>query len=455
MPKRIHLNHAGASPSPERVTDRILQHLQLEHELGGYAAQDAVSLELERVYEDVARLIHARSSTEIALVESATVGWTRAFYAMVQHEESRLRRDRRLHSNNDNVSKVILVSEAEYAANVVAACQWAREHQENQWMVLAIPSSKTRSESSSGMVDLQIVDSMLSGSYEYKTTDGKSNALDPTNIAMVCITHVPTNSGIVNPVETIGNLIAAHNRRRQQHEGPKAHYIRYLVDACQSVGQLDVNVRKIQCHALVATGRKYLRGPRGTGFLYIAEELLKNDNVMPSQIDHFGCPVLSVPLPTSYQDGVQLQLDSVIHFAPLTTARRFEFWESNIANRLALGEAVRHAMEHGLSQIEHGILQLSVLLRTHLSSIPGVRIHHEESTKCGIVTFQVEDVEPKVLQASMWEKGFELSVVPATSTPMDSSKTHAPDLVRASLTYINTEEEILAFSSALSSCVDP
>jgi cysteine desulfurase / selenocysteine lyase len=455
VPKRIHLNHAGSSPSPQRVTDRIRQHLQLEQELGGYAAQDVVSRELDQVYVDVAQLIHAQSPMEIALVESATVGWTRAFYAMVQEEESRLQQDQ---SDNDGnikrVSRVILVSEVEYAANIVAACQWAREHRMNNWMVLVIPSSKTGSGTSTGIVDIQILDKMLSGRYQHLSKTGELVALDPISISMICITHVPTNSGIINPVETIGDLVAVHNQRRKHISGPTAPCIRYLVDACQSVGQLDVNVQKIKCHALVATGRKYLRGPRGTGFLFIAKNLLEKDCLIPSHIDHFGCPVSSVPLPTAYLDGVQLQLDSVIQFTPLPSAKRFEFWESNIANRLGLGEAVRYALEVGQPRMEHRILQLSTHLRNNLSKIAGIYIHHKETTKCGIVTFHCENIEPKVLQALMMEDGFELSVVPATSSPMDSSKTQVPDLVRASLTYINTEEEIFAFSSRLSSVVE-
>ncbi|KAG7342052.1 aminotransferase [Nitzschia inconspicua] len=458
MSQRIHLNHAGASPPPQSVTDRVLQHSRLEQELGGYAAQNAVSKDLDQVYEDVANLIHARSSMEIALVESATVGWTKAFYAMVQQVEMRIQREGRKNNGSSSTTsrnpKVILISEAEYAANVVAACQWARDHQENNWIVLAIPSSSTQSGKSTGMLDLNVFEKMLSGNYEYKDTTGKAVVLEPSSIAMVCITHVPTNSGIINPVESIGNLITAYNQRNEQGEGKSTISIRYLVDACQSVGQLDVNVQKIQCHALVATGRKYLRGPRGTGFLYMAKVMLES-GIMPTHVDHFGCPVLSVPLPTIYQNGVQLQQDSVLQYAPLSSARRFEFWESNIANRLGLGVAVRYAMERGQSQIEQRILQLSVKLRTNLSLIQGLRIHHEEWTTCGIVTFSCDGFPAKEILNKLWERGFELSVVPTTSTPMDSSATQVPDLVRASLTYINTDEDISTFSAALAACLNP
>jgi len=308
---------------------------------------------------------------------------------------------------------------------------------------------------STGMVDLEVFDSMLEGTFRYKDKTGEDVFLDPSSIAIACITHVPTNSGIVNPVEVIGERISTYNLQRQQtieeqrEEGTYCNSIKYLVDACQSVGQRDVNVQKIKCDALVATGRKYLQGPRGTGFLYISNDILAQ-NIMPSHIDHFGCPIASVPPSSSYHLGSQLQNSDVIDFSPRDGAKRFEFWESSISARLGLGEAVCLAMEQGLSQISCDIQRLSALLRNVLEEeIPSVCIHHKESTTCGIVTFYCRDVDARSVQDAMWKLGFELSVVPATSTPLDSSITNVVDLVRASISYTTTEEEIRAFCSAL------
>ena len=266
----VQLNHAGASPSPQSVLDRVYAHLKLEQDDGGYAAQNAVqdSGELNKVYSDVAKLIHATIETpvpnesptlmanvhEIALVESATVGWTRAFYAMVQRDEQERNASFEADGNlPSTTTRVILVSEAEYAANVVAACQWAKDHDEH-WIVLAIPSS-TSDNGSTGMVDLDVLDSMLGGTFCYKSKSGADVSLDPSSIALVCITHVPTNSGIINPVEKIGEKISTYNQRRKQETKESfLNSIKYLVDACQSVGQIDVDVQKIKCDALVATG---------------------------------------------------------------------------------------------------------------------------------------------------------------------------------------------------------
>lgn len=212
---RVCFNHAGASPSPQSVIDCVFEHMELEHSIGGYAAAEIAGKELSMVYQSVAELINSPSPDEIALVESATVAWTRVFYSMVELQSKRI-----------DDCPVILISEAEYAANVVAASQWARD---NDWTVLAIPSAANLEGLSSGVVDLTVLDSMLLGRYEYKKR-GKSVLLDPSKIAMVCITHIPTNSGIVNPVEAIGQRISKFNIAR----GKSSEFqVLYLVDACQ------------------------------------------------------------------------------------------------------------------------------------------------------------------------------------------------------------------------------
>lgn len=431
-----HFNHAGASPSPPSVIERVKQHLELEQEIGGYAAAEAVTEELNSIYRSIATLIHADSPNEIALVESATVGWTRAFYAMTAKQ---LR---------DNPTRnVILISEAEYAANVVSACQWARSH---EWTVLAIPSSTSTTHHDSndavttntGKVDIMVLHQMLEGNYHYTDPrDGSTTRLDPHSIALVCITHVPTNSGIVNPVERIGALVSDYNDVHNTVSVP----ILYLVDACQSIGQIDIDVGKIYCHALVATGRKYLRAPRGTGFLFVASCIL--ESLIPSHVDHFGFPIRNVP--TSYQDGLAIQ--NLLDFAPRPDARRFEFWESSAAGRLGLGIAVKHALDVSVMKIQAECHAHSRKLRSKLASLPGIHVHHENNSTCGIVTFISTTVDSKSIKQDLRKAGFEVTIVPATSTPIDSAKMGIPHLVRASISYTNTEDEIDLFIKCLAS----
>lgn len=429
----VHLNHAGASPSPPCVLDTVVEHMELEQRIGGYAAARVRAKELDQVYDSVARLVHA-SSNEIALVESATVAWTRLFYSMVDYQEEHM---------DSSPTKMILLSDAEYAANVVAACQRARTH--DDWTVLSIPSSVDSNGTSTGVVDLGVFQSMLDGSYKYQS----DLLLDPSSIALVCLTHIPTNSGIVNPAEEMGNMISEYNSKKNSIDNDQ---ILYLVDACQSVGQLDVNIQDIQCHGLTATGRKYLRGPRGTGFLFVRNDLV--DLLTPNHLDHACAPVTRVPATYPASSNVEDWLD----FSLQPGAKRFEFWESNVAGKLGLGEAVRYAMnEMGMDHIcaccELIVSELTLLLR----DMNGIELHHDSS--CGIVTFSVRDVDAATAKELLWTKQsqddcrFEVSVVPATSTPLDSARCSVPDLVRASVSYTTSVEDIEKFCMRLKAVV--
>lgn len=446
----IHLNHAGASPGPDTVLERVRQYTELEQLIGGYAAAATVASQLNTVYQDVANLIHAKSSSssssvdEIALVESATVAWTRLFYSLADYQE----RNRAL---REHQTKVIWISEVEYAANVVAACHWARTH--DHWTVRRIPSVQRPDGGSTGVVDVDEFRRMLHGDDD----DDGANESSKLVPALVCITHIPTNSGIVNPAQEIGSIISSYNERqsnrRCQSDPPSLFY---LLDACQSVGQIDVNVKEIQCHGMAATGRKYLRGPRGTGFLYISESIV--EHIFPHHLDHFGVPVTRVPASRDLVSQPHAPLEHSIDFAPRRGAQRFEFWESNIANRLGLGEAIRHANKIGIENISSRIKRLATGLYEKLLSIEGVRCHHVPSNggraaNCGLVTFWIKGFESSAVKNQLDKLGFATSVVPATSTPLDSAIASVPDLVRVSVSYTNTMDEIELFCTKLSGII--
>lgn len=368
------------------------------------------------------------------------------------------------------------MSQAEYAANVVAAIQWAQMTHHHRWKVLCIPSVTNRNGISTGKVDFLIFRDMFRGRYEYYDAESQSmQCLDPAHIRLVCITHVPTNSGIVNPVYEIGEIIARYNQlhNRDDHDDntETRNRIFYLVDACQSVGQLNVNVSRMQCHGLVATGRKFLRGPRGTGFLYVAQPELWT----PHHIDHYSMPIAQVPnITPASTHGAMPTVQSLIHIQPRLGAQRFEFWESSIANKLGLGIAVQLVLTLGIEVIAKTIQERAQYLYHKLQiiaqSYPQFHLHHPPES--GIVTFWMEEyiqtkekasVEPSTamrLKEWLWQlpndveettssfimlERFEVSVVPATSTPFDSAITGVPDMVRASVSYTTTFEELDRF----------
>ena len=375
---------------------------------------------MDQVHEQIAKLIHSLPS-EIALVESATVAWTRLFYAMVEHHE-------RTTPKTDCSQKVILVSENAYGAQIVAMIKWADEH--DGWKILAIPSALQDDGSSTGMVDLAILDKMLQG--EYETSEG---ILDPKAIVLVCVTHIPTNSGVANPVEEVGRILYQH-----------ASTAFYLLDACQSVGQLDVNVKAIRCHGLCATGRKYLRAPRGTGFLFVDE--VTASILHPSHVDHECAPITEVP--STYPENSNVTLD----FNFRDHAKRFGFYESSAATKLGFGEAVRYALEDagGVASIAEKIQQNAIELQRRLRTIPNVTLYYPGTTS-GLVVFQT-DRKAELVKEQLFvpdHKGnqFDVSVIPATSTPLDSARTKVPNLVRASVSYTTTREELDLFCERL------
>jgi len=369
-----HFNNAGAALMPAPVLDAQIEHLKLEARIGGYEAAAAAKDRCEAVYGSVGRLIGA-APEEVALVENATVAWDMAFYAMKFAKGDR-----------------ILTAEAEYAANYIAYLQVAKRVGA---VVETIPST------SAGEVDTAALEAMID-----------------ERVKLISITHIPTNGGLVNPAAAIGRIA-------------KAHGITYLLDACQAVGQMPVDVEEIGCDMLSATGRKFLRGPRGTGFLYVRKPLL--ESLEPPMIDLFAAEWVA-------PDEYRLRPD----------ARRFENWENNYAARLGLGAAVDYALDLGLDAIWERVRQLAAGLRQALGAMPGVVLRDIGAVQCGIVTFTKEGVAADRIKAALSEKGINVSVSRPSSTLLDATRRGLPPVVRASVHYYNDEAEIERLLQAVS-----
>ncbi|MFK4507403.1 aminotransferase class V-fold PLP-dependent enzyme [Bradyrhizobium daqingense] len=361
-----YLHNAGAALMPAPVVAAMKEHIDLESEIGGYAAADRESDRLEAVYGSVARLLNA-APDEIALVENATVAWQMAFYSLPFREGDR-----------------ILTAEAEYAANYVAFLQVAKR---TGAVIDVVPSDAT------GELDVGALERMID-----------------ERVKLIAITWVPTNGGLVNPAAAIGRIARAHG-------------IPYLLDACQAVGQMAVDVEAIGCDMLSATGRKFLRGPRGTGFLYVRRALLQQ--LEPPMIDHFAAPWVS-------RDSYQLRDD----------ARRFETWENNYTARLGLGAAVDYALDIGMASIAQRCRGLAERLRTGLAAIPGVTIRDLGRRPGAIVSFTMDGHEADTIVSSAAAAGITIGASDPASTRIDAEARSLPPLVRASPHYYNTEAEI-------------
>jgi cysteine desulfurase/selenocysteine lyase len=374
----LHFNNAGSALPPQPVLDAQVGHLEREAAIGGYEAEAAAEPALQRTYDAIARMLGCNAE-EVALVENATRAWDMAFYAMPFEPGDR-----------------ILTSRAAYASNYIACLQVAERTGAD---VAVVPSDDT------GQIDVDALRTMMDG-----------------DVALIALTHVPTNGGLVNPATEVGAVA--------EDAG-----VPLLLDACQSAGQMPLPVEELGCTMLSATGRKYLRGPRGTGFLYVQR----------GWIEHLEPPLLDLHAATwTAPDTYEIHPD----------ARRFETFESHVAGQVGLGVAVEYALDLGLPTIFDRIQHLASTLRTALGDVTGVTVHDVGRTRCGITTFSAEQREAEAIQAALRERNVNVSVSGPSSTRLDAEARDLPALVRASVHYYNTEAEINRFVTALRAVLD-
>ncbi len=362
----VHLNNCGSSLPPSPVLDVVLGHLKREAEIGGYEAEDEAGARLAGVYASLARLLNC-SAAEIAVVENATVAWDMAFYGMRFREGDR-----------------ILTAQAEYASNYIAYLQVARR---TGAQIVVVPDDE------SGQLDVKALENLI---------DRRTK--------LIGVTHAPTGGGLVNPAEAIGRVARAAG-------------VPYLLDACQSVGQMPIDVEAIGCDMLSATGRKFLRGPRGTGFLYVRRGML--ERLEPPFLDLHSASWVA-------RDRYELRPD----------ARRFENWESYVAGKLGLGAAADYALGWGLAAIEARVTALAASLRERLSALPAVTVQDRGARRSGIVSFSVAGRDPHALKATLAAQGINVSTTSVASTRLDLEARGIPAMNRLSVHYYNSEAEL-------------
>ncbi len=364
----VHLNNAGAALMPQPVAQVVQDYLDQELIYGGYETAAKHNSVIDSVYRLISRYLGCDAS-EIALMENATVAWAQAFQSIPFVS-----------------GDVILTSMSEYASNYIAFLQLKKRLGVE---IQAIPNDHH------GQIDVSALSSMVN-----------------PKVKLIAITHMPTNGGLVNPAAAVGAIA-------------REHQVFYLLDACQSVGQMPLDVKEIGCDFLSATSRKFLRGPRGIGFLYVNREKL--DLLEPTVLDLHGATWQS-------EDSYQVRPD----------ARRFENWEFNLAAVVGLGAAVRYMLDIGLEKIWPRIQYLAASLRDQLSQIAGVEVHDLGQTKSGIVSFtgpfKVHDFKNEAHRA-----GFNVSVIRADGTLLDMKARNLQFMVRASVHYYNSEQEVARF----------
>lgn len=365
---RVHFNNAGAAFAPQPVMDAIQKHLQLEIEMGGYEAEAAAHAEISEFYAIMAQLLNCQARN-LAYTASATDSYNRALSAIPFEK-----------------GDVILTTNNDYASNQIAFLALQKRFGVQLIRAEDVPE---------GGVD---VDSM-------------KNLIQKYHPKVVAVTHVPTSSGLVQPVAEIGNICKTEN-------------IWYLVDACQSAGQMPLDVQQIHCDFLSATFRKFLRGPRGAGFLYVSDKALEA-GLEPIFVDLLSATWTS-------PDGYEIRSD----------ARRFELWERPLALMLGSKACVEYALNIGLPQIETRVKQLADLCREKLSAISGIKNLDKGIERCGITTYAVDGWQSAALKTKLQEFKINTSIAIRTGAQIDFGEKGVDWALRVSPHYYNTEEEI-------------
>lgn len=365
---KIFLNSAGSSLSPKSVMDEIKAYLHEEDLYGGYKVEDLQAEKIANFYQQTAQLLNCKAHN-IAFAHDATDAYVKA-----------------LSSIPFKKGAVVITSTNDYASNQIQFLSLQQRY---------------------GIV-IKRVRALANGDLDINHF---RRLLDEEKPMLVALTHVPTNSGLIQDVRTVGAICEAEN-------------ILFLVDACQSVGQLEVDVQAIKCDFLSATGRKFLRGPRGTGLLYVSDKVLEA-GYTPLFIDGWGAKWTGIN-----QFNIKL------------SAQRFETWERPYALVVGLTEAIRYANEIGLSTIETRNQELQDRLRQNLSSIKGGQLFDKGSRTANLITFKKEGIDLETIKTHLDKEEVYYSVSTLEWGLIDFNQKGVDWVLRFSPHYFNTIEEM-------------
>ncbi|MEO5567397.1 MAG: aminotransferase class V-fold PLP-dependent enzyme [Gemmatimonadaceae bacterium] len=366
--ERVHLNNAGAALMPRVVIDAIQSHTELEGRIGGYEAADARVPEIEQVYTDLAQLVGA-APRNIALTGSATASFIQAISTVDFAPDD-----------------VILTSRADYTSYQI------------QYLAL----SKRL-----GVRVIHAAD-LPEGGID---PDDVRKILSVTRPRFVSVSWMPTHGGLIQDVHAVSDVC--------EEFGASLH-----VDACQAVGQLPIDVTRLRCDYLSATARKFLRGPRGIGFLYASERALDRGDY-PLLVDMRGAEWVS---PTEFRVA--------------SSARRFEDWEFAYSLVLGLGAAARYALAAGVEATGARAIGLASYLREQLRTIEGVRVLDTGRMQSAIVTFDHDRLAPADIVGALESENINAVVSQRWYGLLDFSTRGVEGAVRASPHYYNTVGEI-------------
>ena len=377
----IHLNNAGAGLMPDIVTKSIVNHIKLEASIGGYEASALQAVAIQEFYNQAGKLINCKPGN-IAYTASATDSYTRA-----------------LSSIPFKKGDVILTSNDDFISNQIQFLSCQKRFG----------------------VKIERVKNAAIGGIDLDDLDHKLKTLKPR---LLSVTHIPTNSGLVQPVKQIGEIAANYETI-------------YLLDACQSIGQMKLDIEELKCDFLSVTSRKFLRGPRGSGFLYVSDRVLAQ-GLEPLFIDMRGAE--------------WIEKDT---YKQVEGAKRFEDWEFAYALVMGNMHAIEYCLKVGEARIWQRVKQLSAYMREKLSLISSVRVLDRGPELGGLVTFNVRGSDPVYLTDELLKR--KINVVPSYRkfAVIDFDEKDVTWAIRASPHYYNTVDEIDQFIEAVKQITTP
>ncbi|TNE63118.1 MAG: aminotransferase class V-fold PLP-dependent enzyme [Alphaproteobacteria bacterium] len=366
---RLHLDNCGASLMPVPVITTMQAQLQREIALGGYVAQEQQSDAHAAVYGSLAKLLGG-TVEDYALTSSAVDAWSKAFYSVD-------------FAPGDN----LVTAFNEYCSNYVAFLQVAK----NRGVDIRVARAGT-----DGALDVAHLESLV---------DGRTK--------LIAIAQVPSSSGQVNPVADVGRIARAHD-------------VLYLLDACQAVGQLPVNVDEIGCDMLTGTSRKFLRGPRGVGILYMNARA--RARLEPVMLSNQAAAWVAA-------DRYELRTDTRVH----------EDWERSMVNELGFGAAIDYLLAIGPARAFARTQALAASLREKLALVQGVVPTCPADATAAIITFNKAGLKAADIKARLHAEGVGVQIASVVHTRLDLEARGIDSTVRVSPNYYNSEAELERF----------
>ncbi|MEN0004495.1 MAG: aminotransferase class V-fold PLP-dependent enzyme [Bacteroidota bacterium] len=373
----LHFNNAGAALPPRPVVEAMTAHLELEAHLGGYEAAAAKREDIQAFYTSLATLLNTQSKN-IAYTPSASFSFNAALSAIPFER-----------------GDVIVTTLNDYVSNQIAFLQL------QQRFGIRIQHA---ADQHSGGVDLEDM----------------AKQIQRHRPKLVAVTHIPTNSGLIQEVEAVGKIC------REQG-------IWYLVDGCQSAGQVPVDVEAMGCDFYTASMRKFLRGPRGAGFLYVS------DRVLDAGLEPLFMDLHSANWPSNHT------------YKAKPTAQRFELWERSYVNLLGSAAAIQYALDIGVETLSARLCHLAVKAREQFSALPGIRVLDKGDKLGGIVTLAIAGWQPTALHQALQAQNINTSIAYHESARFDFEEKGVEWALRVSPHYYNTGEEIEQVVLALKS----